>query len=298
MRNRLIQGIAGIFFCGLTFIPVAGYAWADRSASAGLEKNPLRVLTFNIRYDNPGDGANAWPHRKADVATLIDRDADIAGLQEALQGQVQELESMLPDFAWTGRGRDDGATAGEYSPIFWRRQRCALVASGQFWLSPTPDQPGSVGWDAALPRICTWVILSDRVLKTEIAVFNTHFDHRGVTARTESALMLVPRARAIAGDRPLVLLGDFNCDSNSIPYALIQKAGLFSARTSAAQNEGPSWSYHNWTGEGRPGEQIDFIFIGTEWKTVRHAVLDAPLADGRFVSDHFPVLAVLTLTAP
>ncbi|MEM6646242.1 MAG: endonuclease, partial [Bacteroidota bacterium] len=153
---------------------------AHQPAVAQEEALMVRAMSFNIRYNNPGDGIHAWPNRADDAAAAIAFwDADVAGLQEALRGQINDLSMRLPGYAWLGVGRDDGGDTGEFSPIFYKRDRFNVVTHGTFWLSPTPDEVGSRGWDAALPRIATWAHLQDKTTRASLLVVNTHFDHVG-----------------------------------------------------------------------------------------------------------------------
>jgi len=153
------------------------------------EPATLHVMTWNIRYDNPGDGENAWPHRKDWVAEIIRREkADIIGLQEVLKGQLDDLTQRLPEMVAYGVGRDDGKMKGEYAPILYRRDRFELLDKSTFWLSKTPDVSGSKDWDAALTRIASWVKLKDKQTGKVFYFINTHFDHRGAEARLQSAV--------------------------------------------------------------------------------------------------------------
>jgi endonuclease/exonuclease/phosphatase family metal-dependent hydrolase len=143
----------------------------------------FRMATYNIRYDNPGDSGNLWKDRRVHVAALVRHHGfEIFGVQEALHHQLKDLAASLLGFAFYGRGRDDGITAGEHSSIFYRTDLFELLDKGDFWLSETPDQPGP-GWDATLHRICTWVKLKDRSTQQIFHVFNAHYDHRGVQAK-------------------------------------------------------------------------------------------------------------------
>jgi endonuclease/exonuclease/phosphatase family metal-dependent hydrolase len=168
----------------------SGSTIAVRPISAVAEPHYLRVMTFNIRYDEPRDKENAWPNRKELVASMIRfHHADLVGLQEALKRQLDDLEKLLPEYAWVGVGRGDGKTEGEYSAILYRKIRFTYLASSTFWLSETPDV-ASMGWDAAYPRIVTWVKLKDNRTSKTFFHFNTHFDNRGVLAREESSKLL------------------------------------------------------------------------------------------------------------
>ena len=263
----------------------------------------LRVMSFNIRYDNPGDGPDAWPHRKEAVANMIrDRNVDVAGLQEALKGQIDDLQALLPDYAWLGVGREDGAEQGEFAPIFYRRDRLDTLRQGTFWLSETPDIPGSRSWDAALERIATWAVLRDRRTGEALLAANAHFDHRGAEARTRSAELIVERLGALAVARPgeqadtmtsalpVALTGDFNAREGSAPYAVL--AGAFSDALYASErpHEGPMSTWNGFEAIA-PGARIDYVFVGEDVDVYAHRILPDTLAGGLFPSDHLPVLA-------
>ena len=252
----------------------------------------LRVMTFNIRYNNPGDGAHAWPHRKERVASVIRfHQADFVGMQEALQGQIDDLEGLLPGYAWIGVGRDDGAAAGEFSPLFYRRARFELLEQATFWLSETPEVPGSQSWDAALPRIVTWGRFRDREAGTTFFVFNTHFDHRGQQAREESARLLAEKIRTIAGNTPVLVTGDFNAEPTT-PVFRTMVADLADARAqSALPPHGPDGTLWGFTVEvDEPERRIDYIFVSPSVRVRRYAALTDHW-NGHFPSDHIPILA-------
>lgn len=172
--------------------------------------NTFRLMTYNIRFDNPDDGLNAWPYRKAHIAQMVKfYGVDLLGLQEALHHQLRNIMNMLDGYEYIGVTRDDGDTLGEYSAILYRTARFQLQFTGTFWLSETPDKP-SLGWDAACKRVCTWAIFKDRNTGKTFAMFNTHFDHVGKDARRNSAKLLLNRITAIADNLPVIITGDFN----------------------------------------------------------------------------------------
>jgi endonuclease/exonuclease/phosphatase family metal-dependent hydrolase len=266
------------------------------SATQSLAADALRVMTFNIRYNNAADGENAWPKRRDWVAEIIrEQKVDILGVQEAQAGQVRDLEERLQDYTWHGAGRDDGKTKGEYVPLFWRKDRFEVVDKGHFWLSKTPDVAGSTSWDTAITRMVTWAKLKDRTSDRTILVANTHFDHRGVEARKESAKLLLQQLPKLAGELPVILTGDFNCLPTSAPYATVTGKQSVSTwilqdtrQNSMTQPTGPD---STWNGFSKimPEQQIDFIFT-RGFKTRSHAILET-VRDGKFASDHLPVLA-------
>ena len=258
-------------------------------------EHSLRVMSFNIRYDEPRDGVNAWPNRKTKVADVIRfHKADVIGVQEALLSQLRDLETLLPDFEWCGVGRADGKESGEYSAILYRKSRFELIETKTFWLSETPDRPGSKGWDAALPRIVTWAKLRDRVSKITFFHFNTHFDHMGVQARNESASLILKKIGEIAGKVPVVLTGDLNVVENSDAYRTLKNrdsaAKLSDARYASANGHFGGDSTFNAFKELEPGRKIDYIFVRQGMHVREHGAL-SDRWNGLWASDHLPVLA-------
>ncbi len=267
-------------------------ACAGQRESPARSDGSVRVMTYNIRYDNPGDGLSAWPLRRDRVGQLVRFvQPDVIGLQEALADQVADLEARLPGYHWTGVGRDDGAAAGEFSPVFFREDRFRLAATGTLWLSETPSSPGSIGWDAALPRIATWVSLEGPG-GLSYRVVNTHFDHVGNVARRRSAELLADSVDAWAAASPetrFVVLGDFNASPDQEPYRVLA-ARMRDARSIALDNHGPDETYFGFMVADTSGRSIDHIFVGPGTEVVRTAVLTDHYR-GRYLSDHLPVIA-------
>jgi endonuclease/exonuclease/phosphatase family metal-dependent hydrolase len=271
---------------------------ASGAALAQEKPTPFRAVTYNIRYDNPGDGPNVWVHRKAAMAEYLKgTKADLIGLQEVLPQQRDYLAGELAEFDVYSVGRDDGEK-GEATPILYRKERFKLLDKGSFWLSATPDEAGSKGWDAGLPRVVSWVKLHDKASGLPLLFVNTHFDNRGVEARLQSAKLLVARIAALDGDDgdtlPVVLTGDFNCTARQPPYAAITgdeagEAKLLDAQLISSKPHAGGDSTSNGFKELRPGAKIDFIFV--RGLAVASHQIDDPRVEGRFVSDHQPVTA-------
>ena len=250
------------------------------------------ILSFNIRYDNPNDGENAWPNRKEKVAnTILFHNADIIGLQEVLKHQLEDLEHLLPEkYSWEGVGRTDGKEKGEYSPIFYNKEKFEKLESETFWLSETPYKIGSKGWDAALPRIVTWIKFKERESGKEFYVFNTHFDHRGDTARMESAKLIVSKIEEIADNFPVVLTGDFNVEPSSEPYQILVQ-NLTNVQTiSKLPWVGSEGTFNGFDNPSNEWRAIDFIFVKGNLEVDKAGTLSTSW-DGFYASDHFPIFA-------
>jgi len=258
-------------------------------------EKPVRIMTFNIRYNEKNDSLNAWPYRQDMAASMIRfHKADIAGLQEALRGQIDDLVVRLPEFGWFGVGRDDGQNAGEFSAVLYRKDRLTLLADSTFWLAETPMQ-AVLGWDAACKRVVTLGKFKDNETGASFFLFNTHFDHIGQVARRESAKLLLKSVANIAGDMPVLVTGDFNSTPDSEPYKILttgeQGVKLIDSKTvSQYQHHGPTTTWSGFTAAWQPdGQPIDYIFIRNHVQVLLHGTLSDSF-DGRFPSDHMPVL--------
>ena len=272
---------------------------AEQGAVSSSAASSVNVLSFNIRYNNPDDGEHAWPNRKGMVASVVRfHAADLIGMQEVLRSQIDDLTVLLPNYSWYGVGRNDGKNSGEFSPIFYRRDRFQLLDSGEFWLSENPDQIGSKSWDAALPRIATWVKFRDRESKQEFIHLNTHFDHRGEVARTRSAELILDRLKTLSGNMPAVVTGDFNVPPESEAYATMTSMLVDSKLESVSEPHGPEGTFGGFTVKvGDTGDRIDYVFVAEGTKVLRYAALSDQW-DGRYPSDHLPVLAEIIWPAP
>jgi endonuclease/exonuclease/phosphatase family metal-dependent hydrolase len=260
----------------------------------------VKVMSFNIRYNNPNDGDYAWPNRKAMVTSVVNfHGADLIGMQEVLRGQLTELETLLPDYAWYGVGRNngrvDGENTGEFAPIFYRQDRFQLLDSGEFWLSETPDVIASRGWDAALPRRATWAKFKDRQSGQDFIHLNTHFDHRGDVARVRSAQLILDKLAIISNDLPMVVTGDFNVTPDSDAYATMTSGLADTKFESRTLPHGPDGTFGGFTVElGESTDRIDYVFVGDGVKVLRYGVLSDQW-NGLYPSDHLPVLAEILL---
>ena len=249
-----------------------------------------QLIAYNIRFDNPADGADAWPYRKDAVAALLRRHSpDLFGLQEALPHQIAELSAALPEHDWLGVGRDGGG-GGEGAPVFYRKDRFTLLKGGTFWLSETPERP-SRGWDAALNRVCSYGLFKEKPSRHRLLVINCHFDHAGKTAGIESARLVLNMVEKINDDDdPLVLMGDFNAEPNDPPIILLKQYLSDSRDSSRIPPAGPPGTFSGFAVEGSVTRRIDYLFTAKDGRidVLSHEVLED--ADkSRYPSDHLPV---------
>jgi endonuclease/exonuclease/phosphatase family metal-dependent hydrolase len=257
----------------------------------------IRVITYNIRYNNPGDGINSWANRSQSVGALLDfYQADVFGLQEALIGQIEDIHQQLPHFNWVGVGRDDGKKEGEFSPLFYNAQKYKSEKEGWFWLSETPEKPG-LGWDAACNRICTWIVLKETKSGNRFMVFNTHFDHMGNKARTESAQLILRKIEELnTKNLPVILTGDFNLTPEQEPVSVITAKLKDSKAVSQKAPYGPEGTFNSFKFDAPMKNRIDYIFVNDQIDVVRYGVL-TDSKDQRYPSDHQPVLVDLEIKA-
>jgi endonuclease/exonuclease/phosphatase family metal-dependent hydrolase len=257
---------------------------------------PLRVMTFNVRYPNPDDGANVWANRRALFAqTVAAANPDILGTQELFATQGADVVRALPGYSWFGRDRR-GGHADEHMGIFYRRDRLTLIRHGDYWLSDTPSVVGSMAWGATLPRMVNWGIFETRgTRRHRFVLFDTHFAHRDEDdgARERSAALLLTKLAPIAGKLPIVLTGDMNATPDSAAYRLL--AGrLTDAWIASPVRVGPDRTFHDFT--GMADRRIDYIFV--RGFTPLRAEVRTDHSGKLYPSDHFPVVADLRFAAP
>jgi endonuclease/exonuclease/phosphatase family metal-dependent hydrolase len=253
---------------------------------------PINIITYNIRLNVASDGINAWPNRKENVKALVKfHDADILCVQEALPEQFDALLENS-NFDVVGVGREDGKRKGEFSAVYYDKDRFTKKDGGTFWLSETPDVP-SKGWDAALNRVCSWVRLYDRINKKEFLVFNTHYDHIGVKARIESAKLLKRKIQEIAPTLPVVFTGDLNVTPETEAIATIKSFLTDAKEVSIEPAYGPNGTFNAFDFNSDLKNRIDYIFVNKGFKVQKFAVL-SDSKDKRYPSDHLPVFARLS----
>jgi endonuclease/exonuclease/phosphatase family metal-dependent hydrolase len=286
--------------------------------SSVLYAQRLNVATYNIRNDNNKEDAargDGWQQRLPIIADLIRfHEFDIFGTQEGLHHQLEDLKKNLPHYAYTGRGRDDGKEAGEYSAIFYNTSKFELLDHGDFWLSTQTDHPNK-GWDAVLPRICSWAKLQVKENGKTFYFFNVHFDHVGTTARKESAKLILSKVKELAGNHTAILTGDFNVDQHSDSYQVLEQSQIMKdAYGTAALKYATNGTFNNFNPNSKTDNRIDHIFLTTDFKVFRYGVLTdsyrSPLKNpaeayqsgnfpkevslkdyrARVPSDHFPVM--------
>ncbi|MDG3581529.1 endonuclease/exonuclease/phosphatase family protein [Galbibacter pacificus] len=262
--------------------------------SCTLMAQDLKVMTYNIKYDNPSDTANNWQNRKEFLISQLNYNApDVFGTQEGLHHQLEDIQNGLENYKYIGVGRDNGDEEGEYSAIFYNVDKLKVISENTFWLSPTPDKP-SKGWDAALNRICTYAEFENKASGKRFMVFNTHFDHIGEVARYESAKLILKKIKALNKEQlPVALTGDFNLDSTSKGVVEIKKE-MIDAHSEAGKNAfGPDGTFNGFHFEKPVKNKIDFIFISkNDFKVLKSGIL-SDSKNCKYPSDHFPVVVYL-----
>ncbi|WP_316807049.1 endonuclease/exonuclease/phosphatase family protein [Pedobacter agri] len=266
-----------MFFVSLSFAQKKGF--------------PINIITYNIRLNVASDGVNAWPNRKDNVKALVKfHDADILCVQEALPEQFDALLENS-NFDVVGVGREDGKRKGEFSAVYFDKDRFTKKDGGTFWLSETPNVP-SKGWDAALNRVCSWVRLYDNSNKKEFLVFNTHYDHVGVKARIESAKLIKQKIQEIAPKLPVVFTGDLNVTPETEAIATIKSFLIDAKEITLEPAYGPNGTFNAFDFNSDLKNRIDYIFVNKGFKVQKFAVL-SDSKDKKYPSDHLPVFARL-----
>jgi len=287
----------------------------------GQQSLELKVGSYNIRYDNQGDRdkGDGWEHRLPVISSIIHwEDVDVFGAQEVLAHQLEGMLEELPAYDAYGIGRDDGKKKGEYAPVFFKKEKFTLLDSGSFWLSETPETP-SKGWDASLPRICSWVHLKEKTTGETFWYFNLHLDHRGIKAREESCLLVLEKMKEIVGEGTAFLTGDFNVDQHTDMYDVLHDSQwIYDAYETADKRMAWNGTFNAFDDQLWTESRIDHIFTTENVQVSHYAVLtetyrsdegekeDVRKGDfpeeysfkkykSRLPSDHFPIFARVSL---
>jgi endonuclease/exonuclease/phosphatase family metal-dependent hydrolase len=262
--------------------------------------NDIKIMTLNVRYDNPDDSIYSWPKRASQVCDFIlSEKPDILGLQEVLWHQYQVLESIFMDYSAVGAGCSDGAREGEMNPVFFRKEKFDMVRNITFWLSDSPEVAGSRGWGASLPRIVTWMELVDKNNHKHFFFFNTHFADDSDSARLMSSKMLLNEIKKIADGFPFIISGDFNMAPTSASYSIL--AGPYESvpllKDSYVITEkrptGPVYTFNGFSDKTKTA-RIDYIFVKNGMKVLDYKTV-IKKEKGIFISDHWPVETVVSV---
>ena len=315
-------------------IAIATFVVAGCGTSAKNTQD-IKVGSYNIRLQTGDNGTpNAWDLRKADMVELIrSLDLDAFGLQEVCPGQADYLTNNLPQYVMVGVHRDDGKRKGEASPVFYRKDRFEALKSGTFWLSETPDVPGSKSWNTACTRVCSWMWLKDKKTEKTFCFANTHTDHVSALAREEGMLLIIRKMREFAPKgTPVVFTGDHNCRETEEPAQAVAKLLKNAMYISETPPAGPWRTFSGWkwrdqeystsdalklppnvrnARKGSPdsdkkknggyvwedcGARIDYIYVSDEIKVKSYTTHADPRPGTKlYPSDHFPITAVIEL---
>ena len=266
-----------------------------------MQAQTLYVGEFNIRNTNEKDtkAGNGWVRRCPVVCNIFRiENFDVFGAQEVYHSQLEDLCEALPQYGYVGVGRDDGKQAGEYAPIFYKKDRIKCLSSGAFWLSETPEVAGSKGWDAKYPRICTWGQFKDLKSGKKFWMFNLHLDHKGVEARKQSCHLVLAKVKEMCGNQPYILMGDFNVDQKNEIYGILADSGVFhDSFETAAVRFAETGSMNYFKINYKTDLRIDHVFLSPKLKALDYVVLtysywtevEPGVHEQRLPSDHYPV---------
>ena len=277
----------------------------------------LVVCSYNIRNANRGDAknGNGWEKRSVYMCQQIQfEDPGVFGCQEVKKEQIDDMLRLMPEYAYVGVGREDGKEGGEYSPVFYKKDRYKLLDSGTFWLAEDPTK-AELGWDAACKRVCSWGHFKDLKTKHTFYFFNTHMDHIGVTARREGAKLIVSKMRELMKKNdPVILTGDFNVDQRSEPFQVFINSGFLNDCYEVSKYRfATNGTFNDFNPLNCSNSRIDHIFVSKNFKVDRYAIrtdgywdnvemyeakpspnapMDVKLKEGvrRNPSDHYPVV--------
>ncbi|MFC4403779.1 endonuclease/exonuclease/phosphatase family protein [Gracilibacillus xinjiangensis] len=267
--------------------------------SEKVDEVDLKVMAFNLRYLNDNDPSpHTWAERVPAIKKLINkRKPGIIGTQEVVYEQLQDLETNLKNYEWIGLGRE-GGNKGEYSAIFYDEKQYLPLEYDHFWLSDTPDVIGSNTWGNRIPRMVTWAKFLDKKSEQSFYVVNTHFDHESANAREKSAELIIEKIKEFDSDLPIILTGDFNASPDSTPHQTLTSEDAFddlwnTANVRINEDLGTFNGFRDPTGGG-PERRIDWVLAKGNVLTHTIEIIN-DTNKGQFPSDHYPVMADVTL---
>ena len=283
-----------------------------------LAASPVRVMTYNIRY-SAGDvdsADNNWPARREALAQIVENESpEVVGFQEVLPDQLAWLRSRFPAYEFIGVGRNANGD-GEASPVAFLKERFSVVTNGTFWLSTTPDKPGSKSWGAAFPRVCTYAVLKDKVTGQVFSFADTHTDHKSEEAREKGMLLIIERMKEFGKGAPVVFVGDHNCLEYEKPAQAVAKLLKDALYVSETPPEGSWRTFNFWRykekeptiadalakpvrvrsvpGSKSDSKRIDYIYVSPGTKVLNYQTIASPRPGTKlYPSDHFPSVATL-----
>ena len=250
----------------------------------------ITLMSYNIRYDNLHDEKNSWLKRKDEVVGIFkEYSPSFIGTQEGLKHQIEYINDLLMKYDYIGVGRDDGKSKGEFCAIYYDSSQYELIKQATFWLSSNPLEI-SVGWDAALERICTYGYFEQKFSKQRIWIFNTHFDHIGRISREESSKLILDQISKLNGfSEPTVVMGDFNALPNSLTIKTLNKKLDDAMKINLVDHIGPIGTFNGFNVSDPIEKRIDYIFV-KKMEILSHQHLDLRLRNGNHISDHLPVI--------
>jgi len=254
------------------------------------QNSSVKIMTYNLKFDDPDDEVNNWDRRKMDVIALLNfYEPDLIGTQEGLKHQIDQIDRSLENHAYVGVGRDTGGEEGEFTAIFVDTTRFEILDNGTFWLSETPGEP-SRGWDAAIKRITTYILIRDLETNNEFYLFNAHLDHIGRNSRLESVKLIWEKYEEKSGRTrvPVVIMGDLNAEPGDPPVQYLSDRLYDTYGLTENPPYGPEGTFNAFNFNEKPERRIDYIFTDDNFRVLKYAAIN-DFSNFRYPSDHFPV---------
>ena len=292
--NNKMYRLPSHLFIVLLFYSLGYFELLAQDRALSKQSRDIKVMSFNIRLGVANDGENRWDLRKELVVkTIREYNPDLLGLQEVFPMQEEYLRESFPEYVYYGRSRLVDPNDGEACSIMFRKERFNPSEQSTFWLSETPDEPGSKSWDSSLPRIANMISLKDKQEGgKKLILINTHFDHRGKVAREEAAKIIKNRVSALEKGARVVITGDFNSGEGSRPYQSLMGENIIDTFRMVHPNRTEEEStFTAWKGR-LIGNRIDWVLCSANFQ-ILSATINRSHDKGRYPSDHYPVTATL-----
>ena len=230
--------------------------------SLALNAQDLKVISYNIRNGESKDGTNSWMYRYAATAEMIqDQKADVMGIQEALPDQIRFIEQNFKDLRWTG----------DFATILWNKKTVTLQKSGSF-------------------DVATWALFKDKETGRKFYAVNVDIEKTPAADQKAVIAQILEKTEALNKESlPVVMTGGFYSKPGIAALADIE-AKMTNARKAAEKTDNTG-TYNNW---GKTSEILDHIYYSGFSACPEYQTVTKKYADRKFVSDHFPLMVLLT----
>ena len=269
---------------------------------------PIKALEYNLCASGIPDDYEDIPfiadrHEKA-LAMVAAENPDLIVFCEVNFAWQEPILSFCEQYGYTAygfssAGRDFHGSLGKQkwdltSLILWKNDRFEQLETNRFWCSSTPDKKNSNKWGGGLvgdmARCINYALLRDKASGVEFLLLGAHLDAKSEEVRALSAQLISDRAHAVAGERPIIMLGDWNANQTHDSYRILTSGDLADARfrTTVTNLHGTFNKWGEYSADFQTRLPIDHCIISKDkiWVESYKQVGGDPIENVPHPSDH------------